>query len=378
MPPITSSPSSAIGGSSSMSTVVAETASGYHELNISCYSATKTVRNGKYIKSGTFNVGGHIWYIKFYPAGYDAERVGWICLFLCLDKAASKNAVVNARFKFSLLDDQGNPDSAYSKDYSQVRAFKPSRSLGWGYTKFIKTDAQWKASKHFKNDCFSIRCDVMVMLGLRSKSSTRQFIDAPPSDLHLDLGELLSKGEGADVTFDVDSELFSAHKNVLSARSSVFRAELVGPMKEKTVAPVVIRDMESRVFKALLHFIYTDMLPAMEVGEEIAMAQHLLVAADRYDLKRLKMICENKLCYRIAKGTVITTLVLAEQHGCRVLKESCFAFVASLGSLKTVMDTDGYDHLRRSCPSLHNELVAKLDVLYRRKSIWRSLWCFSA
>ncbi|CAM0148166.1 unnamed protein product [Urochloa decumbens] len=377
MPRTTSSPSSAIGGSGSVSTVVADTASGWHELKITCYSATKTLGNRKYIRSGTFNVGRHNWHITYYPPGYDDENVGFMSLFLYLEAASKVDAVVNARFKFSLLDDQGKPDSAYTTD-GQIRDFKSAPSFGWGYTKFIETDAQWEASKHFKNDCFSIRCDVTVMLGLRTETSTRQFIAVPPSDLHLDLGELLSKAEGADVTFDVDGELFSAHKNVLGARSSVFKAELFGPMKEKTVAPVVIRDMEASVFKALLHFIYTDFLPAMEVGEEIVMAQHLLVAADRYDLKRLKLICEKKLCYRIAKGTVITTLVLAEQHGCRVLKESCFAFVASLGSLKAVMDTDGYDHLRRSCPSLHNELVAKLDVLSRRKSIWRSLRCFSA
>jgi hypothetical protein len=32
------------------------------------------------------------------------------------------------------------------------------------------------------------------------------------------------------------------------------------------------------VFKALLHFVYTD---RMEDGEKVIMAQHLLVAADR-------------------------------------------------------------------------------------------------
>jgi speckle-type POZ protein len=102
--------------------------------------------------------------------------------------------------------------------------------------------------------------------------------------LHRDLGELLSSGEGADVTFEVSGLLFRAHRNVLAARSSVFRAELYGPMKEKMVERVPIGDMEPAVFSSLLHFIYTDSVPdatGEEAGEETVMAQHLFVAADR-------------------------------------------------------------------------------------------------
>lgn len=44
------------------------------------------------------------------------------------------------------------------------------------------------------------------------------------------------------------------------------------------------------------------------------MAQHLLVAADRHGLERLKLICEDKLCKYIDTRMSTTTLVLAEQH----------------------------------------------------------------
>jgi speckle-type POZ protein len=51
-------------------------------------------------------------------------------------------------------------------------------------------------------------------------------------------------------------------------------------MKEKTLACVRIEDMEARVFRALLHFIYTDSLPEMDDDDEdvddvVAMAQAL-------------------------------------------------------------------------------------------------------
>jgi speckle-type POZ protein len=135
-----------------------------------------------------------------------------------------------------------------------------------------------------KDDCFTVRCDLTVVKDVSVKATGQSAVVVPPSDLHRDLGELLSPGEGADVTFEVSGLLFRAHRNVLAARSSVFRAELYGPMKEKMVERVPIGDMEPAVFSSLLHFIYTDSVPdatGEEAGEETVMAQHLFVAADR-------------------------------------------------------------------------------------------------
>jgi speckle-type POZ protein len=132
-------------------------------------------------------------------------------------------------------------------------------------------------------------------------------------DVHQHLGQLLlSSDETADVTFLVGKDTFRAHRCVLAARSSVFKMDLLGPMKNKTAAHVLrIDNMEANVFKALLHFIYTDSLPEMEEGNTSAMCQHLLVAADRYNLERLKLFCEEKLCDHVFQKTA-TTLKLAE------------------------------------------------------------------
>ena len=81
-----------------------------------------------------------------------------------------------------------------------------------------------------------------------------------------------------------------------------------------------IDDMEPRVFKALLHFIYTDALLEVHEEDKIVMAQGLLVAADRYAMERLKLICADMLCNYINDArTAITTLDLADKHGCRRL-----------------------------------------------------------
>ena len=90
-----------------------------------------------------------------------------------------------------------------------------------------------------------------------------------------------------------------------------------------------------------MHFIYWDDLADMQEFGSIdskcastIMAQHLLAAADRYGLERLRLVCEAKLCEDIAISTVATTLALAEQHHCFQLKAVCLKFIASRENLK--------------------------------------------
>ena len=71
--------------------------------------------------------------------------------------------------------------------------------------------------------------------------------------------------------------------------------------------------MEAAVFKALLHFIYTDCLPERSKSCEAAAMQHLLVTADRYGVDMLKFICETRLSETIDVESVAATLALAEQ-----------------------------------------------------------------
>ncbi|XP_020976828.1 BTB/POZ and MATH domain-containing protein 1-like [Arachis ipaensis] len=47
--------------------------------------------------------------------------------------------------------------------------------------------------------------------------------------------QLLKSGRGTDVSFEVNGEIFAAHKLVLAARSPVFRAQICGPVKDQNV-----------------------------------------------------------------------------------------------------------------------------------------------
>ncbi|CAD6341327.1 unnamed protein product [Miscanthus lutarioriparius] len=168
----------------------------------------------------------------------------------------------------------------------------------------------------------------------------------PSSDLHRQFGELLRSQKGADVTFHVSGESVPAHRSVLATRSPVFMAQLYGHTKEaSTSAPCMeVKDMEAEVFRAMLRFIYTDTAPELERSgwQVTAMAQHLLEAADRYGLERLKRMCEEKVSMDISVSNVTTMLALAEQHGCAKLKANCIEFIlAAPENLFALAATEG-------------------------------------
>jgi speckle-type POZ protein len=288
-----------------------------------------------------------------------------LSLFLLLDDTLAKAETVKAQIKFSLLDQHGKPVPAYSMT-TPIRDFSVGHnSLGYG--EFIEREALEK-SEHLKDDSFTVKVDVTVMSECHAQEAPA--IVVPPSDMHLHFGDLLSSKACVDVEFRVAGETFSAHRSVLAARSPVFRAQFCGPIRSSTEA-IRIDDMEARVFSALLSFIYTDALPEMKQDEESAMAQHLLVAADKYGLDRLKLICEDKLSSDIDTSSVATILVLAEQHHCCGLKAACLAFLGSPTNLDAAIKSEGFEFLTKSCPGvLKDFLISQVvpSLLGKRKS----------
>ncbi|KAM3260182.1 hypothetical protein ACQJBY_051443 [Aegilops geniculata] len=349
--------------SGSASSIVAGVVCGYHMLKIDGYSRTKEVPNGKGIDSCPFQVGGRTWHVIYYPNGDESEYTDCISLFLCLHDTVAE--AVKAQAKFSLIDQDGKPVPLHTvttetSDFSVVNS--------WGLD-FMERE-ELEKSEHLKDDSFTVKVEVSIMSEFHARKTPS--IVVPPSNMHRHFGDLLLSKEGVDVEFRVGGETFSAHRLVLAARSPVFRAELFGPMKESTTTNVIcIDDIEAEVFKALLAFIYTDALPAMDQQEESAMAQHLLVAADRYDLERLKLICEDKLCNHIATKSVATILALAEQHHCPELKAACLVFLSSPMNLEAATESEGFEYLTKSCPGVMKDLLmcqVAPTLLGKRKS----------
>ncbi|WVZ05537.1 hypothetical protein V8G54_018883 [Vigna mungo] len=81
----------------------------------------------------------------------------------------------------------------------------------------------------------------------------------------------------------------------------------------------------------------------------------LLAAAHKYDLPRLKLMCESVLCKHISIGSVAQILVISECYDATELKFICLQFSAE--NLNAVLKSDGFKHLKEKCPLLQFELL---------------------
>ncbi|CAD6267518.1 unnamed protein product [Miscanthus lutarioriparius] len=335
----------------SRSSIVTREVTGQHNLTISGYAATRKVPIDWTATSPAFDAAGYRWRIKYDPNGNSWNDS--ISLFLELaddddgagdGRQQQQQETEPVQFGFSLLDQAGNPVPEHTRWFWEVGYFNGA-SRSKGFQRFIS----WRdleESGCVKDDSFTVRCDITV------------------------------KKQGMDVVIDVGGETFEAHGWLLAARSPVFEAELLAAPKEKASGGVVRRrveigGVEPKVFKALLHFMYTDELPSKieEEGQEeqqgaveVAMAQGLLAAAHRYKLERLKLICEEMLCQRIDLDTVAGSLAVAEQHSCDALKAACVEFLSLPGNLKAAMETQGYQKIKANCPVMIELILKQLLV----------------
>ncbi|KAK4491307.1 hypothetical protein RD792_002043 [Penstemon davidsonii] len=104
--------------------------------------------------------------------------------------------------------------------------------------------------------------------------------------------------------------------------------------------------------QALLHFIYCDVIPDLDSKcEATIMTQHLLAAANRYGIEKLKSLCEARLSKNIAIDTATTNLALAEQDGYLQLKSKCDDFILLPENTKAVKQTNEFKDMKKTCPS---------------------------
>ena len=337
------------------STCSQEAVEGKHLFKIEWYSLYRDLGVGEFIKSASFYIGGHEWCLKFYPNGYTEEEAedDWASVFISHN---SKNNDVKALLDICLIHHTMKEEFLWSnfKDKQKTMVEFCDETQDRGYTRFEKKDdVGW----YLVDDTLTIECNLLVIKF--KEAEMKSVVQVPPSDLLDSIGDLLDTEDEADVSFEVKGEVFRAHKLIVGMRSPVFKAVLYGPMSNKSTVNVTIQDMEPAVFRALLHCIYKDSLPPMyDLNDEETenMIKHLLVAADRYGMGRMKLMCECKLSESLHAKTVANTLALADQHHCSQLKNACIEFLNSSKRMDYLFESEGYEHLKRACPTIFSEI----------------------
>jgi speckle-type POZ protein len=323
--------------------------------------------------------------------------------------------VVRAFHRFTLVDQSGNNrdiTKGRQRDQGAVKIScarqDPNARNCHGYRKFVRRSVlEAPNNGYLVDDTIVIRYEIelVVTSGGALNRQNKQNPACVEVDAFPTLGDqvrsmMTDDADKTDCVFEVEGERFPAHSLVVAARSSTFRAMLRtgAEMREGTEGVIRLQDIRAPVFKILLGFIYSDELPdgtgrgtyeggaaggrldgpgagaarhhssedaGSQMELDVAMVQHLLVAADRFDVTRLRAICEARLCEMMEVETAATTLALAEQSRAQALKGACLDFIAA--NLADVMLTDGFKHMEVSCPQLAGELL-KAVALYNQQT----------
>ncbi|KAI1731786.1 BTB/POZ domain-containing protein [Ditylenchus destructor] len=308
---------------------------------------------GEVLKSSTFSAGPNDklkWCLRINPKGLDEESKDYLSLYLLLVQC--NKTEVRAKFKFSIL----NAKREETKAMESQRAYRFVQGKDWGFKKFIRRDFLLDESNGLlPDDRLSIFCEVSVVadtVNVTGQSNLMQF-KVPPCRLSDDMANMFEKTSFSDCVLATGNKEFQVHKAVLAARSPVFAAMFEHQMAESQNDRVLIEDIEPDVLKEMLRFMYTGAAPNLE-----RMADDLLAAADKYQLERLKVMCEQALCASLTNDNCCDTLILADLHSAEHLKMQSIEFINLHPN--EVMESDGWKVLVKEHAPLLEQVFRSL------------------
>ncbi|GFQ80568.1 TD and POZ domain-containing protein 5, partial [Trichonephila clavata] len=120
--------------------------------------------------------------------------------------------------------------------------------------------------------------------------SKKKLLDSTKT-LKENLESLYEENLLCDTKLKTKTGSFPAHKNILSARSPVFKAMFANDMKEKNSECVDIDDLDDDIIQRMLLYIYTATVQDLQWNS----ACNLYTAADKYEILSLKSECSSFL-----------------------------------------------------------------------------------
>ncbi|XP_055844545.1 speckle-type POZ protein-like [Episyrphus balteatus] len=283
------------------------------------------------------------WRLELYLNGSSEIWIG-----LKLTSEPVNGDKIMGKFKISVLNAEGK--KSYSKTSSGVIELKANEEY-----ERLKIGRNDLLNNHLPDDILTIYCEIEVVTNTVDFSGQKgiEKNTNPERTLIADFANLLKNQILSDVKLVIDEVEFPAHKNILAARSDVFKAMFQHDMKETKSGRVVITDVKPEVVQEMLHFIYTGSSPKIK-----EMAVELFIAADKYALDNLKKMCEIALKEKLSIDRAADTFILADCYNMELLKKETINYIIFHG--KEITETIGWEEMRLKHPALIGEILKAL------------------
>jgi speckle-type POZ protein len=141
----------------------------------------------------------------------------------------------------------------------------------------------------------------------------------------------------------------------IPARSPVFNAMFEHCLSESSSNVIKIDDMDKTTLKSLLKFIYCEKVDKMD-----HLTPSLMMAAEKYDMKELKIRCACHLRATLSPQNAVSCLVAADFIDEKILKKDSIHFIGKF--FNETIETPEWDEMVTNKPSL----------LFQMFYLWRS------
>lgn len=255
--------------------------------------------------------------------------------FFCCDDP--RPTIFRCKLRFGLDDE--NAISAYVDTRAAARKFT---IISFGFTILNKEHQQIKRTWNSKSGVFEsgqasdwgwkiaykktlpLPPTLHFFFEMTYEPSSEAVKNPTRISLQQDFSNLLEDASFADVSFSVQGETIKAHKAVLGARSTYFKA-MLDPDKwgEGASNQVEVADVKPKIFKDLLRCLYTDDHPKFAEEETL----DLLIAADKYGLDSLRTRCESVIAANFGPQSVVEALLVADKIDRQDLKTAAMSYI---------------------------------------------------
>ncbi|GFW62712.1 TD and POZ domain-containing protein 3 [Trichonephila clavipes] len=261
--------------------------------------------------------------LKFFPSsGQNSET------FIRVEVRAYDEMLKISTFRLYLLDISGNKTQCLNDEITFGADIKTALFT----LTFSKEELMKNKNRYIPNDILQLYCECDIATGTMFEEREDICFGYPPSikEGNLSNDTLESKKVFSDPTRILiknlessyeenllcDTKLktktgsFPAHKNILSARSPVFKAMFTNDMREKNSECVDIEDFDNDTVQRLLLYIYTATLQDLRWDS----ACNLYASADKYEILSLKSECSSFLKDNLSRDNCCNLLILADKH----------------------------------------------------------------
>lgn len=162
---------------------------------------------------------------------------------------------------------------------------------------------------------------------------------------------LLESKKLTNVKFVIENQEISAHSEIISMQSPVFKSMFECDMLEKNNERVEITDTEPKIFKLLIDFIYHGKVESSDFEDSM----RLLITSDKYFMTDLVRVCEKLLAQKLIDKNVVDLFVTAcFLNSAEILKKHCMEFIYD--HMHDVIVTESYRSMVKDHPELLSEL----------------------